>query len=90
MIVLHRPDGSVVAAFNPMGADPEETAAEVWGDAAGGAQGRGADQSSLTPPCPDPSEAPAQAPSGHPRASGERRARLDQPMRSVRKEPPSR
>ena len=37
MIVLHRPDGSVVAAFNPMGADPEEIAAEAWGDAAGGA-----------------------------------------------------
>lgn len=37
LVVLHRPDGSVVAAFNPMDADPEEIAAEAWGDAAGGA-----------------------------------------------------
>ena len=34
LIVLHRPDDSVVAAYNPMTADPAQIAAEAWADAA--------------------------------------------------------
>jgi hypothetical protein len=33
MTLLHRPDGSLVAAYNPMGADPAEIAAAAWEDA---------------------------------------------------------
>lgn len=33
LVVLHRPDGSVVAAFSAMGAEPAEVAAEASTDA---------------------------------------------------------
>lgn len=36
ILLLHRPDGLVVAAFSAMGADPNEIEREAWEDAGEG------------------------------------------------------